>query len=222
MAKHSWSTVGVGALALAIAITVAWWAYRALQKRELQQEVVALVQDSTARLHETLGLLTAGPESRAKLEAHFTALEGSVGKTQALDRSLYPELVRAAHAYVTDVHALLRRELALHAGRDAVYGDIGDINSHLRAAGNRSPAWIHQALVLNQRLQRSFFDYRLAAGGLEKSLDSLGDTGPMLRTLVPATVVIEEEPVSTARKRLLELSTHMEQEVADARKLPGS
>jgi hypothetical protein len=44
----------------------------------------------------------------------------------------------------------------------------------------------------------------------------------MLRTLVPATVVIEEEPVSTARKRLLELSTHMEQEVADARKLPGS
>jgi hypothetical protein len=221
-ARHSWSTVGVGALALAIASTVAWWLYRAIQKRELQQDVVALAQDSTVRLRETLGLLAAGPEARPKLEAHFSVLEGSVGKTQALDRSLSPELVRAAHAYVTDVHALLRRQLALHAGRDAVHGDIGQINHHLRAAGNRSPAWIHHALVLNQRLQRSFFDYRLAAGGLEKSLDSLRDTGPMLRTLVPATVVIEEEPVSAARKRLLELSAQMEQQVAGARTLPGS
>jgi len=220
MTKHSWTSVGVGALALAIACALAWWVYRGIQKRELQQEVVALAQDSTARLRDALGLLGAGTEARAKLEAHFTALEGSVGKTQALDRSIYPALVQAAHAYVTDVHALLRRQLALHAGRDAVHADIGEIGNHLRAAGTRSPEWIRQALALNQRLERSFFDYRLAAGGLEKSLSALHDTSLRLRTFVPAAVVIEEDLTVAAEKRLLELSTQIEQQVQNARKLP--
>ncbi len=221
MTKHSWNTVGVGVLALAIACALAWWAYRGIQKRELQQDVVALVQDSTARLREALGLLTAGPEARAKLEADFTALEGNVGKTQALDASIYPALVQAADAYVTDVHALLRRQLALHAGRDAVRVDIGEISNHLRTAGTRSPEWIHQALALNQRLERSFFDYRFAAGGLEKSLGALGDTSLRLRTFVPAAVVIEEDLIFAAEKRLLELSTQIGQQVENARKLPA-
>jgi uncharacterized membrane protein YccC len=221
MTKHSWITVGVGALALAIVCAVAWWAYRGIQKRELQQDVAALVNDSTARLREALGLLTAGAEARAKLEAHFTALEGSVGKTQALDASIYPALVQAADAYVTDVHALLRRQLALHAGRDAVRVDIGELNNHLRAAGTRSPEWIRQALALNQRLEKSFFDYRFAAGGLEKSLSALDDTSLKLRIFVPAAVVIEKNLLLAAEKHLREVSTQLEQQVESARKLPA-
>jgi hypothetical protein len=221
MTKHSWIKIGIGALALAMACVLAWWAYKGAQKRELQREVVALVQDSTVRVREALELLTAGPEARAKLEAHFTALEGSVAKTQALNASIYPALVQAADAYVTDVHALLRRELALHAGRDAVRVDIGEISNHLRAAGTRSPEWIRQALALNQRLERSFFDYRFAAGGLEKSLRTLGDTSLTLRTFVPAAMLIEEDRILTAEKRLLELSTQIGQQVENARKLPA-
>ena len=221
LTKRSWVTIGVGALALAIACALAWWAYKEAQKRALQRDVVALVQDSTARLREALEVLPAGAEARAGLEAHFTALEGSVEKMQALDASMQPELVEAAYAYVTDVHALLRRQLALHAGRDAVRVDIGEINNHLRAIGTRSPEWIHQALALNQRLEKSFFDYRLAAGGLEKSLRALRDTGPRLRSFVPAAVVIEEDPMLAAEKRLLELSTQIEQQVQTARNLPA-
>jgi hypothetical protein len=89
---------GVGVLVLAIACALAWWAYREAQKRELQEDVVVLVQDSTARLREALGLMTAGADARAKLEAHFAALKGSVGKAQALDASVYPALVQAATA----------------------------------------------------------------------------------------------------------------------------
>lgn len=221
MTKHSWITVGVGALALAIACAVAWWVYRGIQKRELQHDVVALVQDSTARLREALGLLTADAEARTRLQAHLTTLEGSVAKTQTLDASIYPALVQAANAYVTDVHALLRRQLALHTGRDAVRAEIGEINNHLRAAGTRSPEWIPQALALNQRLERSFFDYRFAAGGLEKSLRALHDTSRRLRTFVPAAGVIEEDLIFAAEKRLLELSTQIEQQVENARKLPA-
>ena len=221
MRRHSWSTVGAGALALAITCALAWWAYREAQKRELQRDVVALVQDSTARLREALGLLTADAQARSTLQAHFAALEGSAGRMQALDASVHPTLVQTAYAYVTDAHALLRRQLALHAGRDAVRGDIGEINTHLRAAGTRSPEWIRQALALDQRLQRNFFDYRLAAGGLEKSLRALDDTRLRLQTLVPAAAVIEQHLIFAAEKRLLELSTKLEQQVETARKLPG-
>ena len=221
MTKHSWIKVGVGALAVAIACTVAWWVYRGFQKRELQRDVVALVQDSTARLREALGLLASGADARATLDAHFTALDGNVGKTQALNASIYPALVEAADAYVTDVHALLRRQLALHAGRDAVRVDIGELSNHMRAAGTRSPEWIRQALALNQRLEKSFFDYRFAVGGLEKSLSALDDTSRKLRIFVPAAAVIEEDLLLAAEKRLLEVSTQLEQQVEKARKLPA-
>jgi len=221
MTKHSWTTVSVGAVALALVCALGWWAYKETQKRQLQQNVVAVVQDSTTRLREAVGMLTTDAEARVKLEAHFSALEGSVGKVQRLNASINPALVQATEAYITDVHALLRRELALHAGRDAVRVDIGEIDNHLRAAGTRSQDWIHQALALNQRLQKSFFDYRFAAGGLEKSLRSLVDTSLGLRNLVPAGVVIEEDLILAAEQRLLELSTRMDQEVQNARKLPG-
>ena len=221
MTKHSWTTVSVGTLALALVCALAWWAYKETQKRELRQNVVVVVQDSTTRLREALETLTTDAEASVKLEAHFTALEASVGKIQRLDASINPALVQAAEAYVTDAHALLRRELALHAGRDAVRVDIGEIENHLRAAGTRSQDWISQALALNQRLQKSFFNYRFAAGGLEKSLRSLVDTSVGLRNLVPAGVVIEQDLILAAEQRLLELSTRMEKEVENARKLPG-
>jgi hypothetical protein len=221
MTKQSWIAIGAGALALAVC-TLAWWAHRESQKRELHQQVVAVVQDSTTRLREALGLLTAGPEARAELEADFTALEASIGRTRALNASIHPALVEAAHAYVTDVHALLRRQLALHAGRDAVRADVGEIGHHLHAAGTRSPEWIGQALALKQRLEKSFFDYRLAAGGLEKSLHTLIDTSLRLQAFVPADAIIESDPIVAAQRRLLELSTEVERQVESARKLPAA
>jgi hypothetical protein len=173
MTKRSRTMVGVGALALVVVCALAWRGYKEAQKRELEQGVIALVQDSTGRLREALELLTAGAEARARPEADFTALEGGVAELRALDASAHPTLVQAAHAYVTDVHALLRRQLALHAGRDAVRADIGEVDNHLRTAGTRSPDWIRQALALNEKLGKSFFDFRFAAGGLEKSLNDL-------------------------------------------------
>jgi len=221
MTKHSLIRLGVVGLALAIACALGWWVHKETQKRELKQHVVALVQDSTVRLREALQLLTAEPGAHAKLEADFTTLEGNVDKTRTLNASIDPTLVEASIAYVTDVHALLRRQLALHAGRDAVRIDIGEINNHLRTAGTRSPDWIGQALALKQRLERSFFDYRFAAGGLEKSLGALNETSTKLRTYVPVTVVVEDDAIFVAKKRLLELSAQIEQQVANARRLPA-
>ena len=38
MTKQSWTTAGAGVLVLAIVCSLAWWAYRESQKRELQQQ----------------------------------------------------------------------------------------------------------------------------------------------------------------------------------------
>ncbi len=219
MTKQSWIKIGAAALVVVIASTLAWWAYKGTKKRELQQDVVALLQDTTPRLRETLGLL--GPaDAHPKLEAHFSALKGSVEKSKGLDASLEPALVRAADAYVTDAHALVRRQLAMHAGREAVRADIGELNNHLRAAGTRSPEWIRQALALKQRLEKNYFDYRLAAGSLAKSLRALDLTCLALRPLVPANLVIEEKLIFAAEKRLQEVNAQFEQQVESARKLP--
>jgi len=220
MTKQSWIRIGAAALVVVIACVLAWWAYTGTKKRELQQDAVALVQDSTARVREALGLLTAGAEARGKLEAHFGALKGSVEKSRALDASLNPVLVQAADAYVTDVHALLRRQLAMHAGREAVRADMGELSNHLRTAGTRSPEWIRQALALKQRMEKNYFDYRVAAGSLAKSLRALDQTCLALRPLVPADLVIEEQLIFAAEKRLQEVNAQFEQQVESARKLP--
>jgi hypothetical protein len=222
MTKHSWIAAAVGAVVLATVCTLAWWTYRESQKRELERDVVAVVEDSTTRLREALGLLAAGPEVRTELEAHFAALDGSVGMTQALNASIHPALVQAAYAYVTDAQALLRRQLALHAGRDAVRADIDELNNHLRTASTRSPEWIHQALALKQRLEKSFFDFRVAAGGLEKSLHNLGDTSLRLQIFVPPAAIIENDPILAAEKRLADLSAQVEHQVQSARNLPAA
>jgi hypothetical protein len=220
MTSQSWIKIGVAVLALVVVGTLGSWAYNEAQRREMQRQVAALAQDSTDRLRETLGLLAAA-EARPTLEAHFAALEDAVQATQRLDASADPELVSAAIAYVTDVHALLRRAIALHAGRDAVRSEIGAITSHLRAAGTRSTAWISQALALQQRLGSSFLDYRLAAGGLEKSLTSLRDTSQNLRSFVPSDAVIEGDQLSSAEKRVAELTAQLEPEIENAKKLPA-
>lgn len=220
MTRTSYIRFGIAAVVLAIALALTGWGYRAYKKRELQQDVLALVQDSTSRLREGLGLMTAGVEARARLESSFRALQASVEKLQAMDASLNPLLVQAAEAYITDVHAFLRRQLATHAGRDAVRTDVAEITEHIRAAGARSADWIRRALALKQRLEKNFFDYRFAAGGLEKSLRALRDTRKGLQTLFPASSVIEEDLLLAGEKQLLELSAQIAQQVENARKLP--
>jgi len=220
MTKSSYLKIGIAAAVLAVALALAWWGHRAYKKNELHRDVIALVQDSTSRLQEALGLMTAGVEVRGRLEASFTALQGDVEKLQAMDASLNPPLVRAADAYITDVHALLRRQLATHAGRDAVRADVKEIAEHLRSAGARSADWIKQALTLKQRLDKNYFDYRFAAGGLEKSLRALHDTRKGLEPFVAPTLLIYASLLSSAEKQLLEVSEQLKQQVENARKLP--
>ena len=208
------------ALALAIVLALGWSGYRALKRSDLQKDTLALVQDSTVLLREALGLVAAGAEVRGRLEASFAAVQTSVRRVQALDASLNPALVRAADAYVTDVHAFLRRQIETHKSRDAVRGDIVELSDHLRAAGERSTAWIGRALELKKRMEKDFFDYRFAAGGMDKSFSALRETRKSFEPLAVPASVIDELLIVEAQERVQAASAQLAKEVENARQLP--
>jgi hypothetical protein len=221
MNSKSLIRIAIAVLVLAIACAAGWWAYQGKQKRVLQQDVLALVKDSTARLREAMGLLPAGVDARAKLEPGFVAVKASVEKLKASNVALNPPLVSAADAYITDVQALLRRLLDMAAGREAVRADVAAINEHLKGAGGRSPEWFNRAVALKQRLDKSFFDYRLAAGGVDKSLRSLMDSRKALEAQVPADLVIELKELHAARDSLLGANAQVEQQFEASSRVAG-
>ena len=144
----------------------------------------------------------------------------AVAVVLAADVSLNEPLVRAADGYISEVHALLRRQMAAHRSRDAVHSDMKELAEHLRGAAGRSSAWIRQALALKQRLETNFFDYRLAAGGLEKSLRSLREARTELGPLVAPDLIIEETALANAAVRWVESSEKLSQAVEKTRSLP--
>ena len=207
-------------LVLALVAGLGWYGYRAIKKSDLQRDTLAVVQDSTVLLREALGLVAAGSEVRSRLESSFRDLEKNIQKVQSLDASLNPPLVRAADAYVTDVHAFLRRQLDTHKSRDAVRISMNDLSDHVRAAGDRSQAWIRRALELKQRMDRDYFDYRFAAGGLDKSFGALRETRKAFDPLAVSATVVDELLIFEARERMKGASAQLEREVEAARKLP--
>ena len=208
------------ALAVALVSGLGWWGYRAVKKSELQRATLALVQDSTVLLRESLGLVAAGAEVRSRLEGSFSDLEKNVQKVQALNASLNPPLVRAADAYVTDVQAFLRRQLDAHKSRDAVRVAMNDLSDHLRAGGDRSPAWIRRAIELKQRMEKDYFDYRFAAGGLDKSFSALRESRKAFDPLAVNATVVDELLIVEAQERMKGLTAQLDKEVEAARQLP--
>ena len=220
MPKSTVVKTAAWALALAIVLSLGWWGYKTVKKRDLEKQALALVQDATVLLREALGLVAAGVEVRGRLEASSAALQASVRKVQALDASLNPGLVRAADAYMTDVQALLRRLLEAHKARDAVRADIAQLSDHLRAAGERSSAWIGRALELKKRMEKDFFDYRFAGGGLDKSFGALREARKAFEPLAVTASVIDELLVVEAQQRMQAAATQLGADVEKARQLP--
>lgn len=208
------------AVALLVLLAVAHWVYSGYKTREVQTIAAALVADATSRASDTLLPQASGAAELERLEGNFKALMAATLRLAGLEGWRDPPLTDAAQQYLDEVHALLRRQIAVLSSRQAVLADVELLAEHLRAARGRSSGWIREAVTLKQQLERDFFDFRLAAGGLQKSLQALLDARRELAPLLAATPLIEERRLAEARARLDETSAHLAREVEAARKLP--
>ena len=208
--------IAAASAALLALLALAWWGYSAYKKREFQGAVVLLVSDSTARLKESLSL--PAPDA-AMLAAHFKALESNSAALGGLNGSRDRPLHRAAEEYVSEAQATLRRQVAVHGNRDAVAAALRSLSGHIAAAGGRSEEWIREALARKKKLETAYFDYRLAVGGLEKSLDALRELRRRQTPIAVGGLLVDDDLLVEARARLLGSSERLGAEVEAARKL---
>lgn len=220
MANRTLVKAAITCVVIALLAAGGWWGYRAVKRTELQTTALELIQESTVRLHEALGLITAGGEIRTRLERNFAEVEKGVQRLQSLDASLNPPLLRASDAYITDVQAFLRRQLDTHRARDALRENIGELSAHIRAGGDRSAGWIQRALELKNRMEKSFFDYRFATGGLDKSFVALRETRMGFDPLGLQVAVVSEALLTEAQQQMQEASAALAKDVEAVRKLP--
>lgn len=208
------------AAVLLVLLGLAWWGYSGYKKRELQTAVVALVTDATARMRDALRAADTGAGTLERLEGHFKALGEASQRLAGLDGWRNPPLSDAAQQYVDEAHALLRRLIAEQRARDAVRSGMTALDEHLRAAHGRSSDWIREAIALKQQMDRDFFDYRVAEGGLRKSLQALPNARRQLAPLIAPAPLMDDRPLADASTRLTADSAQLAQQVEAARKLP--
>jgi hypothetical protein len=215
--------VAVAAIAAVLLLLagLTWWGYSAHKKREMQAAVVTLVTAATARARDALRAREPGAGAIERLEAHFKSLSEAAQRIAALDGWRDAPLSEAARQYVDEVHALVRRLIARERAREAVLGGTEAISGHLRAARGRSGDWIREAIALRQQLDRDYFDYRMAEGGLEKSLRTLPEARQRLAPLVAGTPLLEDVPIAEERNRLATESAGLVRQVEAARSLPA-
>jgi len=208
----------LAALLLAL-LGLAYLGYSAYKKNELKTNVLALVDDATARVNASLAM-AAGPDTLEHLEAHFSALETANGRLAGLEGWRDASLAERAGQYLEEVQALLRRLIALRRGHDAVLADLGALTSHIAAARWRSRDWIREALALKQAMERDYFEHRLVEGGLRKSLRSLPEARDLLSPLVAPMKLVEDRALAETGARLDRSAVLLAAQVEAARTLP--
>lgn len=209
---------GVGLAALALFLALAYWGYRTYAKSQLQKAVVELVKDSSDRLQAGFGI-EAGAASVAKIDDLAQEVDKHVIELNRLSTSSGRALVDAAEEYLLTIRQILRSLAASQRYRAQVIARNSALRDHMRSSGRRSRAWIDEAVRLKDRLEKDYFDYRLSSETLGRLLESLPEARRKLALYVGTASLADETAVSNARRRTLESSRRMADEVERTRQL---
>lgn len=201
-------------------VGIVYWGYAVHQQRLWQSTALELVRDATRRAQLALQTHATDAESLQRLETEYGLAAAAAQQLESLQRWRDPPLAEAAQRYLGEVQALLRRRLMLGSGENALRAEIEGLSVHLRGAHRRSSGWISGAIAKKRDMERRFFDYRLAVGGLQKSLDALPVARGQLAPLVGAELLLDARLVATARNRVAQASAGLQREVEVARTLP--
>lgn len=171
---------GAAALLLLVAALAGWRGYSSYRLHNLRQAVVPQVQAADAKLREALGeALEPDPaqaaQSAAMLEATAQDIEGRLAGLRALDAAPDPTRVASAEEALDNAAALVRAQAAVVRAGIAFAQARDALEAHMRGVGTRRGAWVSEAIELKGRMDKAYFDYKLALDSLKARLGDVPD-----------------------------------------------
>ena len=165
--------------------------------------IVGLVQDSGARLRETLAVearpAPIGPETVQKFDAHLAAAEKNRAALKRLESADRQALVDVADNYLVTAQEILRRQAVAHRSRLQLADSLQALRAHFRA--DRGAAnWIREAVRLRAPMEKNYADYRGAAETFDQLLESLPASQTKAAALVSGMPIASENLIADARK----------------------
>jgi hypothetical protein len=212
------ATLGLAALVLASALGA--WGVSAYRKSQLHKSVSVLVRDSSERLDAALAMNAdaASPQTVARLDEQAQEVDRHVAELRDTNASPDRALAAAAEDYLLTVRQILREQAASHRYRIQVAATEEKLRDHMRGAARRSRAWIDEAVRAKDRMEKSYFDYRVSSEAFDRLLASY----PSARKKMAAQLrvpLLADETAEAARKRALAASKRIAANVEQARQL---
>ncbi len=209
-----------GLAALILASALGTWGVSAYRKAQLHKAVAAMVRDSSERLEAALALNldAATSQTVTRLDEHAQEVDKHLIELRDLSASSDRALAAAAEEYLLTVRQILREQAASHRYGIQVAATEGKLREHMRGAARRSKAWIDEAVSAKDRMERSYFDYRVSSEALDRLLASYPPTRKKMAAQLPVPLA-SDEAVEAARKRFVGASKRVGASVEQARQL---
>jgi hypothetical protein len=185
-----------GLAALLIVSALGYWGVATYRKVQMHKAVSVLVRDSSERLTAALVLEI---EAVTRLDEHAQEVDRHVIELREMSASPDRALAAAAEEYLLTARQILRE--------------------HMRAAGRRSAGWIAEAVRAKDRVEKSYFDYRVSSGALERLLASYPSARKKMSAQLAGVSLLADESVEAARKRTLASSKRVAANLEQARQL---
>ena len=212
---------GTFALAvLLVASALAAWGVTAYRKNQLHSAVAVLLRDSSERLEASLALNADAPtpQTVGRLDEQAQEVDKHLLELRDTSASSDRALAAAAEEYLLTVRQILREQAASHRYGIQVAATEGRLREHMRGAARRSKAWIDEAVSAKDRMERSYFDYRVSSEALDRLLASYPPTRKKMAAQLRAPLA-SDEAVEAARKRIAAASKRVGTGVEQARQL---
>jgi hypothetical protein len=197
-----------------------WWGWSQYQKREQGRAILAAVQDTTARLRDTLAVApnATGKRALGRIDQHVAAVDANLKVVRDSARRI-PELADGAEHYVLGAREILKRQAASIRQSEQSAASRAALVSHMRRAARRDGAWIREAMLQKKIVEGNYFDYNLTLGALADLLKDFPETAKRLTPLVDPQTLLERKPADEARALVLKESRRVTEELESVRRL---
>lgn len=192
---------------IAVAGGISYWRYSSHQKQELRQAVVALLNDSSARMRDAVGIETAPPtldrsQFVKKLSEHAATAERNLQLLRRLETARDRPLADAADDYLLAVREILKRQLDSHRHRQLLTANLQVLANHMHAS-SRTSEWTQDAVKAKEQVNQDYRSFSLAIGAYGKLIESFPASQKRIAPYVEKVVLIEDSLLAEAHRRAL-------------------